>query len=167
MKRLDLSAERLRELLHYDPETGVFTRCVARPGKSRAVGCRAGTLNKVGYRQIGIDGHVYLEHRLAFLYMTGEWPKFTVDHINCTLTENKWSNLRDVPQRINAHNERSARSTNSTGLLGVTKRADTGRHQALITVDGKHFSLGCFDTAEEAHEAYKVAKREMHEGSTL
>jgi len=84
-----LTTERLRELLHYDPETGEFHKISGgRPGP-------IGSLDPAGYRQIAVDGVLYKAHRLAVLYMTGEMPisALPVDHINRKRDDNRWCNL--------------------------------------------------------------------------
>jgi hypothetical protein len=101
-----LDAEKARELLNYDPETGWLTyrTCVA----SRAIGDRAGSLKKgkSGYtrRQISLCGGVFLEHRIIFLIFTGKWPEGEIDHINNDATDNRWCNLRVVDRQTNNRN---------------------------------------------------------------
>jgi hypothetical protein len=96
---MTLTAERLREILGYDPETGLFTRLV-RTGRIRA-GEVAGTAHSRGYRSIVIDGRVYLSHRLAWLYVHGEWPPEQIDHINRNRADNRLVNLRAAKQSQN------------------------------------------------------------------
>ena len=160
---LELTAERLRELLHYDPETGVFTRLV-RSGPAK-VGDAAGTATTSGYIQIRVDGGQYLAHRLAFLCMTGEWPSQFVDHVNGVRDDNRWSNLRPATPSENLQNVRRARADSQTGLLGVSR--DRQRFRAQIKVDGQHIYIGTFDTPEQAHAAYLAAKRKLHAGCTI
>ena len=88
-----LTAARLRELLQYDPETGVFTRLV-KTSNGIKVGDVAGTADARGYILIRVDGWLHLAHRLAWLHMTCEWPKGMIDHINGVRDDNRWSNLR-------------------------------------------------------------------------
>jgi hypothetical protein len=97
--------------------------------------------------------------------MTGEWPAGEVDHIDGDRTNNKWSNLRDVPRLENAQNKRRANANNRTGLLGVSP--DKKRFRAVITANGKRKTVGAFSSAEEAHDAYLAEKRRLHQGSTL
>jgi hypothetical protein len=171
MATANLTAARLRDLLHYDPETGAFTWRFSRKGRPGKAGAVAGTVDKrFGYRYIGLDGQRHGTQRLAWLYMTGEWPSAEVDHIDGDRTNDQWNNLRDVPLRMNRENIRKARSDNtSTGFLGVRINRKNGdaRYQARITVKGKEMHLGRFDTPEEAHEAYLAAKRALHAGCTI
>lgn len=150
-----LTVRRLRETLHYNPETGVFIWI--QPASNRVqAGMEAGRIHEVcGYRQIGVDGRRYQAHRLAWLYMTEEWPSDMIDHINCDRADNRFSNLRESCNSDNVKNRRKAGSQNKTGMLGVTA-IDSG-FRARIQQDGKNIHLGVFDTAEEAHIAYKSA----------
>lgn len=163
-----LTQERLKELLHYDPETGVFTwRCDTR--NTRA-GARAGSVSKhLGYRLIKFAGPPQLEHRLAFLYMTGAWPKQQVDHINGRKTDNRWFNLRDVSDRVNKENRRKAQANNKVQLLGVSEWPSRGqkRYVAQLSVGGQRVHCSYHATPEEAHATYLEAKRKYHEGNTL
>lgn len=161
-----LNAQRLREVLEYNPTTGDFTWLVQLSNKG-PIGARAGTLTKRGCIAIGIDGRQYKAHQLAWLYMTGEWPVADVDHKDTLPTNNAWLNLRDVPHQVNTQNARRPRSNNKTGLLGVHRCSKTSRFRASISVDGKCKQLGRFDTPELAHAAYVKAKRTAHEGCTL
>lgn len=161
-----LTPDRLRELLHYDPETGAFTWRVNRPPRAKA-GDSPRSPTRAGYFRASIDGRLHYLHRLAWLYVFGEWPCGSVDHINGDVQDNRISNLRDVSHSTNLQNLRSARADNKLGLLGVHVRRDTGRYSASIYVNKRHVSLGCFDCPVEAHEAYIIAKRKHHEGCTL
>lgn len=165
------TAARLRELLHYEPLTGVFTRRVDVSHNARA-GDRAGTVNKVhGYVLIGVDGTQYFGHCLAVLYMTGEWPDGDVDHKDTDRSNLVWLNLRDVTPTINAQNQRRARVDNeSSGLLGVTRIKTGWKAQiGLRDSSGKRRTknLGHFDSKEQAHRVYVIAKRQLHAGCTL
>jgi len=103
----DLTYERLIHLLWYDPDTGRFIwQNSVRRGWNGKV---AGSLCTGGYIQIIIDGHPYRANRLAWLYMTGEWPQWEVDHKNRIKTDNSWDNLRDITHQENSLNRRSCR----------------------------------------------------------
>ena len=158
-------AEILLKNIHYDPETGVFSR------KRRfAPNAPAGVIDNAhdgsGHMKIRINRKKYYAHRLAWLYMTGDWPKYDIDHINGNGMDNRWANLRDVPTMVNCQNQKKAnRANKSTGLLGSHK---CGRYfTATIQVKGKPIYLGNFRTAQAAHEAYISAKRTLHEGCTI
>ena len=165
--RPSLSAHtRLRELFDYDPDRGVLIAKVAR--RDIAVGDPVMGTNSLGYRQISVDGKQYQAHRLIWLWVTGEWPSQNIDHRDGDRSNNRWNNLRDVCQRVNTENQRTARSTNvSTGLLGAHRRNDTGRFTSRIKHKGKSLCLGQFNSAEEAHAAYVIAKRILHVGCTI
>lgn len=154
-----LTVERLREVLRYEPETGDFYRLV-RGGKFLP-GTKAGYLCVIhGYMKVGIDGRHFNAHRLAWLYVHGEWPKHSVDHINQDKADNRICNLRDVPMRENLRNQSKAHRHSKTGVIGVSIKG--GRFRAQITVDGRKQYVGSFKTAEEAHAAYMAAKRVLH-----
>ena len=160
-----LTHARLLELLHYDPLTGHFTWRVKR-SQNVLAGDRGGHLHVKGYVRIGVAGGSYWAHRLAWLYMTGEWPVGQVDHIDGNRTNNAFANLRDVPQTINMQNQRVGRADSTHPLLGVGKPR-WGGFRARIKVNGREQWLGTFSTPEAAHEAYVAAKRQFHPGCTL
>ena len=158
----ELTQARLKELLDYNPETGVFTWKVTNSVRAVA-GTQAVGLDSYGYVRIGVDKRRYKGHQLAFLYMVGVMPSGGVDHINGIKRDNRWVNLRESNQTINMHNLAFARSDNkTTGLLGTSVRKDNGKVRAYITAGGKQHHLGLFDTAEQAHAAYLKAKHELH-----
>lgn len=164
MAGLNLTAERLRELLHYDPNTGVFTNVA--PRKRVVVGSKAGYLDSSnGYVKICLDYVRHYAHRLAFLYMTGAWPSAYVDHINGDTQDNRWANLRDVARQVNSQNMREAPSNSSSGVFGAHRKR--GKWSSHIRSNGKTVYLGVFDSAEEASNAYIEAKRKLHEGCTI
>lgn len=160
-----LTAERLREVLAYCPDTGRFTWRVSGRGRFKRAGNAAGTVNGHGYVAITIDGQVYAAHRLAWLHVHGRWPEFEIDHRNGHRADNRIANLRDVPTAVNRQNLRAARRDSSTGVLGVSMRG--GSPIASIQVNGRQRHLGVFSTVAAAGEAYVAAKRAMHEGCTL
>jgi hypothetical protein len=160
-------AARVRELLNYDPETGIFTRKV-RTAQRHQVGDRAcGNPIRTGHLRVAFDSTKYLAHRVAWLYVYGKWPQFDIDHINGIPSDNRIKNLRDVPNRINRQNMRSAKGDNASGLLGVTEHVKGRQWRASIHLDGKRHHIGLYDTPEAAHDAYVLAKRKIHEGCTI
>lgn len=163
-KRKVLSIEELKEILHYDPKTGIFTY-IKRRGRKIRQGTTAGGTVYGGYIGIGINGKYYLAHRLAWLYMTGEMPKQFIDHINGNRADNRFCNLREVSNTENIQNQTKAHKGSKTGYLGVY--AEGKRFFARVKVNGVIHHLGTHDTAEQAHEAYLEAKRRLHKTCTI
>lgn len=112
-----LTVERLKELLHYDPETGVFTWRVNK-GPFLAGDVAGRSVAKKKYPRVGIDGERYIASRLAWLYVTGEWPKNVIDHIDRDPLNTRFANLRDTTQSKNMFN-RGKNGNNTTGYQGV------------------------------------------------
>lgn len=160
-----VTAEDVRTALLYDPETGEFSWRESKRGR-RPGAC--GNMRPDGYRRIGMGGINYMAHRLAWLYVTGEWPENHIDHIDGNPDNNRWSNLRDVPQQTNVQNVKGATRRNaSSGLLGVSYHARDKLWRARIRSGGKNRVVGYFKSPEEAHSAYLEAKRSQHEGCTI
>lgn len=160
-----ITQTRLKELLDYDPETGVFTWRVQTSNYIR-IGDVAGMIDVHGYCVIGVDRKLYKAHRLAWVYTYSIIPdKMQIDHINGNTKDNRIDNLRCVTCVVNQQNQRKARCDNTSGFLGVHPYGKGWR--ARIMVNGKDKYLGTFPTPELAHEAYLKAKRELHEGNTL
>jgi hypothetical protein len=159
-----LTQESLRELLHYDPETGIFTRKTGlRTGFG--IGAVAGGQDGKGYTRIMVLGKKHHAHRLAWLYVYGKLPELSIDHINGIRTDNRIANLRDVSHSVNMQNRRVG--NNGRGALGVRYRTDIHKWQADIVAFGKRSYLGCYDTEDAAYQAYLAAKRRLHEGCTI
>ncbi len=158
---MKITVSRLREMLDYDPMTGVFTWRVRR-NQNVPAGCVAGSYQTSGYLQIRIDRVKQEAHCLAWLYMTGEWPQHELDHINRIKDDNRWGNLRASTRSLNLLNQTAAMSNNSVGFLGVSRRGK--RYIARLKVRGRSTFLGLFDQPETAHAAYVEAKRQALEG---
>lgn len=161
--RQALTVARLRELLHYDPESGSLTWLVTR-GKCKAgdvVSCR----EPRGYIVAGIEGRRYYAHRVAWALAHGEWAPEVVDHINGDRGDNRLSNLRAVAIKVNAQNRHVPAARSKTQVLGV--RIYKGRFRAQISINGASVFLGDFADVGSAQAAYLAAKRKHHEGCTL
>lgn len=155
----DIDSIRLRELLHYAPETGKFT-WIIKPCKKIKAGTEAGCISK--YLYITILRKRYPAHRLAWIYVYGEFPALFVDHINGNPLDNRIENLRQVTTAQNGQNRYKAHSNNAYGKLGLNYDKAKKLWRARIALDGKRIYLGKFKTQEAAYEAYVTAKRELH-----
>jgi hypothetical protein len=150
----ELTAERLRNLLHYDPATGVFAWRVS-DGHRRIVGAAAGGKNSEGYRKIRIDGRRYPAHRLAWLYEHGKWPDNQVDHRYGNRSDNCLANIRPANSSQNRQNAALSKN-NMSGYKGVSfdARSRSRPWLARITHNGRTRHLGYHPTAEAAHAVY-------------
>lgn len=157
-----LTQQRLKELLHYDPRTGVFTWTKNLSPRSRAKsGAVAGCVLPRGYRQIKLDGVRYLGHRLAWLYVNGHWPADEIDHIDGDPSNNVLSNLREANRTQNRANTRRKKNSVS-GLKGVSWDITKRRWVARIGVGRRSVFLGTFNNKANAHMAYIVAARQYY-----
>ena len=143
-----IDALTLKKYIAYDPETGVFTRLN---------GDKAGGVNSHGYVQVRTYGTRHKAHRLAWLYVYGEWPKGFIDHINGIRDDNRIANLRIATRKQNMANSKVR--ANAITPKGVTMIHDT-RYRARIRVDGKLMHIGYYPTAELAHAAYCEAAQQ-------
>jgi hypothetical protein len=156
----DLTQAQLKELLWYDPDTGVFRWRKERRGGAIAPWSVAGWMESHGYVRIKVAERSYYAHRLAWLYMTGEHPAHEVDHKNGQRNDNVWANLRQADTKQNRWNS-AIRSDNTSGVKGVSCRGSVWT--AECRVSGERHYIGCFKTKEEA--TAQVQKfREAHHG---
>ena len=153
-----VTLERLKELLSYDPDTGLFTWRVAR-GKA-ARGSVAGYLRPDGYLEIRLDERAYYAHRLAWLYTKGVWPPRKLDHEDLNKANNREGNLRLATNSQNSGNT-GLNSRNTSGYKGV-KQLPNGRFVAQIGRHGRMYHLGMYANAFEAVAAYEAAAVEHY-----
>jgi len=162
-----LSQKTLKELIHYDPDTGIFTwlergrkwfksASYCKRWNTRYAGNQAGCLDFRGYVQMRVNDVHFYAHRLAFLYMNGIFPPQEVDHINHHGEDNRWENLREATLQENQKNQ-SLASNNKSGYLGVCWNTSAKRWRAQIRVNGKYKHLGDFKEIEDAATARKAA----------
>lgn len=161
---MTLTADELRAVVHYDPDTGIFT-WLPRPDDkrftTRYAGTRAGKVAENGRRQISVYGKLYYAHRLAWLHFYGEWPSGDLDHRDVEPDYNWIGNLRPANKSGNGANTH-AYASSKTGLKGASFDRRTGKFRAQIKVDGRVHWLGGFATADEAHEQYVAAAKQHH-----
>jgi HNH endonuclease/AP2 domain len=156
----DITADWIKNVLEYNPETGFFF-WKQRFGRRGVPGKRAGTIDFNGYMVVTINGKRFKGHRLAWLVMTGNWPVLAVDHINGDRSDNRFENLREANCSENQHNRRLQRN-NKSGYQGVAWDSHAGKWRAGIRADGRGINLGGYDTPQEAHTAYLRAKAQLH-----
>lgn len=150
------TCQRLREILLYCPETGLFVWIADTHWKRHAkTGEAAGKTDVNGYVHIGFDGEWWEAHRLAWLWLTGEWPD-RIDHKDGNPTNNRESNLRKATHAQNIANGRHRRSSKSP-LKGISWVPSRRKWQAGIKLNYKRRALGRFDCPVAAHLAYLVA----------
>lgn len=157
-----ITQEALKSALTYDPETGIFRWAIDKGQRVKA-GCVAGHLASNGYVVIRINQQTYKAHRLAWLYMHGEWPEPFIDHINRDPSDNRLKNLRCASRSENNFNRAYP---NKNGAKGISvRRTSSGRlrYIAQISYSNQRTGrceqkyLGRFDSAEEASEFYQLA----------
>lgn len=168
MRKPPLTQQQLKQLLAYNPETGVFTWLQRSDVRPQWNGRYAGKV--AGYARQATGGGWYWSIRifdwpfhaasLAWLYMTGEWPPL-IDHRDGDGMNNRWANLRIADKAQNAANSKIS-SRNTSGYKGASLCKKTGKWRATIRRDGRQEWLGYYDTPEAAHAAYMAAAREVH-----
>ena len=144
--------ELIRDLLDYDPDTGVF-RWKVRVSQRVKTGAKAGSFAN-GYRYIEIKGHNYRAARIAWLLMAGDWPEHHVDHINRIKNDDRWVNLRQATRSENLMNTGLSRA-NTSGVKNVCFHRRSGKWRVQVGKSGKKFSqdFKTFEAAVVAAEA--------------
>ena len=155
-----LTQERLKELLHYDESTGIFTWRVAPNGRVR-VGDVAGTERKDGHIVIAVDGRRKKAHRLAWLYVHGCLPPSDIDHADRHRPNNRISNLR-LATRSQIKMNMGLSAINTSGFKGVSWDKAERKWRSSARINGRLRFLGHFSTPEAASEAYQAFARQHH-----
>jgi citrate synthase len=146
-----ITQKELKEMLHYEPDTGVFTWKVYRAWNSD-IDDIAGTLRPDGYIKIGINNKSYLAHRLAWLYMTGEFPTSDTDHKYRDRSDNRWKHLRDITRSFNNINA-SIHNNNTSTITGISRDKCSNKWRASITINRKAINLGRYINFTDAVQA--------------
>lgn len=152
----------LFERFYYDAASGALTWRTHH--WSSRIGREAGWIDEHGYRYVRLIGHLHAVHRLIWLLVTGESPEF-IDHVDTQPSNNLWGNLRSATKLMNQENRRRAGKNNKAGLLGVSPNGS--RWAASIVSHRIKYHLGTFDSPQQAHAIYVLAKRQRHSGGTL
>jgi hypothetical protein len=153
-----ITQSELKEVLEYNPDTGLFVW--KKNSISKKSGSIAGSKYKNGYIYIQINKKIYRAHRLAFLYMTGNFPENFIDHINHIRDDNRWTNLRDATLSQNQAN-RVNQKNNTSGYKGVSWNKQCKKWKAQISYMYKDIHIGLYTTPQEAAEAYKKKSIEL------
>jgi hypothetical protein len=149
--------QELRELLHYDQETGTLTwKTNVRNGSIRA-GMLAGSITH-GRRELKIGKRCFIAARVIWCIQTGAWPAAEIDHKDCDPLNNRWGNLREATRSQNQANRRMHRN-NTTGFKGVYQE---GKRYRVTIGEKPRRHVGYYDTPEQAHAAYLQASLEMY-----
>ena len=149
---IKLTQKYLKSILDYNPDTGVFT-WIIRPSYNMKAGGAAGSINGKGYNQIRINDIIFLAHRLAWLYMTGNFPEDQTDHINRDKSDNRWCNLRVCTNGQNKANSKKP-TNNTSGYKGVRWFKKNKKWGAVIGFNNKDLYLGSYANKHEAAKVY-------------
>jgi hypothetical protein len=152
---MPVDLKELKRVLKYDPKTGLWTNRVWRGGTAFA-GQVTGRPNSDGYIQICFQCKRYMSSRLAYFYMTGEWPEFEMDHKDLDRRNNRWSNLRPATDSQNQMN-RPLQSNNKSSVKGVRRHGKGWG--ACISLNKTKFWLGTFKTKREAIKVRQQKER--------
>ena len=160
MKKKTLTYEKLRAALSYSPETGSFTRIMA-SGPSKMGDIAGHKSESLGYIFISVDGAPYLAHRLAVFYMTGEWPKNQIGHLDMDRANNRWANLREATKSQNMRN-RGPQQNNSTGHKCISFDKANEKYEVRVKLYMKGFFGGRFQLLSDAISARDELIERLH-----
>lgn len=155
-----ITAERLRSVLRYEPNTGDFY-WIAKTANATVLGSRAGTFMMRGCIGIKIDGRTYKAHRLAWLYVYGCWPTDQIDHKNRSPSDNRFDNLREADSNENNQN-RSRPVGRMSPLKGASWNTGKRKWIAQIQHRNQYVYLGKYDCPIAAHLQYCIATAKFH-----
>jgi len=162
----ELTQEYLKSILDYNPDTGIFTwkhrDDRSNSWNTRYAGSEAGAISSECVINISINKKLYIATRLAWLYVYGYFPDYTLHYINNISLDNRIKNICKH-NRMEMSQNRKKQKNNTSSFVGVCFNKYHNKFQAQIAANGKIKYLGYFNTAEEAHEAYLKAKAHYHE----
>lgn len=155
-----LTQKELKQWLQYSPLVGTF-EWIKKGRRVQLLSLAGAVDRKSGYITIGLRGKTYRAHHLAWLYMTGELPTMDIDHKDGDKTNNAFSNLRLATKSQNCWNSKNF-CTSSSGIKGVLYDKNAKKWRAVLSIYNKKVHIGLFKTKEEAEEAVKAKREEMH-----
>lgn len=153
----------VRKILHYDPDTGdlIWINKTNEYNRHNTIGEIAGWKDNKGYIRLFVNRKKYMSHRIIWFYMTGEWPKDQIDHINGVKDDNRWCNLREATNGQNQANTKQ-KTTKRSKYKGVYPNSTSNTWWSSIGINGKSRYLGTFLTQEKAALAYNKAALMYH-----
>ncbi len=160
MDKTQLTQEELKSLIHYDPLTGRMIRLTS-PVPMVKIGDEIKGKSVRGYRRAMIHGIRYKAHDLAWLYMTGSFPKNIIDHRDCNPDNLIWENLREATQMQNCHNKSVSRN-NTSGFKGVFWHKSKGKWEAYVGFQNKKIYAGTSHDKVKAFEAAKALRERLY-----
>lgn len=160
MTKPNVSFKEASKMFSYNPITGYLTRLKTQ-GSMAPKGGIAGSKHPLGYLTIGIQGKTYYAHRIAWLLITGSWPKTMIDHINGIKDDNRLCNLREATLGQNAHNQ-TINVKNTSGIKGVSWSTEIQKWKVGLRFEGKHYHLGAFNDLKKAEEIIRNARIKIH-----
>lgn len=161
-----LTFEQADQFFDYSPETGILSWKITYRGRIKT-GEPVGSVRTDGRRSVSFMGKRYYAYRIAWLLMTGEWPKNEIDHFNGQRDDNRWCNLRDVTPSINQQNHHHGHTGATSKFLGVSWCSRRQAWRACITTNRKLRTIGFFATEQDAHAAYVRQKTVDHAESKI
>ena len=160
MTEKSITQDKLKKLISYNPDTGEFFRLVSLSNSSK-IGKVTGYKTDFGYIRLCVDGKQYFAHRLAWLYIYGEFPSSVIDHIDQNPSNNKISNLRTVSIKQNLEN-RNKPKNNKSGFKGVSWSKSVNKWIAMIGHKNQQIYLGAYKNIHDADHAYQNAAKKYH-----
>lgn len=157
--------DRLKNILNYDPDSGIFTWKV-KTCRKVTIGKEAGAISKANplaapYLVLNFDGTRYKLHILAYFYMTGKWLPGNIDHEDGNTLNNKFLNFR-IATRKEQNTNKAKHRDGVCKYKGIHFNKRTNRYVAEIMNNRVKYHLGSFDTQEEAAKAYEIKSKELH-----
>jgi|SRR6266851_5489738 len=155
----DLTAQQVRERFSYNRKTGILTWKIS-PSNNVKAGSPISSVGRLGYIRVSINNKRYLAHRIIWLWVTGKWPKYEIDHRDQNSANNKWKNLRQATPSQN-HQNRGPQKNNTSGYKGVFWNSSDQRWNANIKLRGHNYRLYAFTSAKAAHIARCAESRRL------